>query len=95
MRDIETIDAELRLVARAWRVARHMSGCTPSTALIDQLLDERAASSAVADAATSDASAVADAATSDASAQIRTLPRADRVGVRLARRQQPPCCGQP
>ncbi len=46
MRDIETIDAELRLLARAWRVARHMPGCTPSTALIDQLLDERAASSA-------------------------------------------------
>ena len=34
--------AELRLLARAWRVARHL-GCTPSTALIDQLLDERAA----------------------------------------------------
>jgi len=26
MRDIETIDAELRLVARAWRVARHITG---------------------------------------------------------------------
>ena len=41
MRDIETIDGELRLLARAWRVARHMSGCRPSTVLIDQLLDER------------------------------------------------------
>ena len=40
MRDIETIDGELRLVARAWRVARHM-GCTPSTAHMDELLDER------------------------------------------------------
>jgi hypothetical protein len=38
--DIETIDSELRLVARAWRVARHM-GCTPSTAHMDELLDER------------------------------------------------------
>ena len=46
MRDIETIDGELRLLARAWREARHLSGCTPSTALIDQLLDERAATSA-------------------------------------------------
>jgi hypothetical protein len=41
MRDIETIDGELRLLARVWGVARHMSGRTPSTALIDQLLDER------------------------------------------------------
>jgi hypothetical protein len=40
VRDIETIDSELRLVARAWRVARHM-GCTPSTAHMDELLDER------------------------------------------------------
>ena len=41
MRDLETIDAELRLVSRAWRAARHMSGCTPITAHIDALLDER------------------------------------------------------
>jgi hypothetical protein len=41
MRDLETVDADLRLVARAWRAARHMSGCTPSTAQIDELLDER------------------------------------------------------
>jgi hypothetical protein len=46
MRDIETIDGELRLLAREWRVARHWSGCTPYTALIDRLLDERAATSA-------------------------------------------------
>jgi hypothetical protein len=26
-----------------WRVAHHMTGCTPSTVLIEQLLDERAA----------------------------------------------------
>jgi hypothetical protein len=42
MRDIETIDAELRLAARAWRVAGAMN-CTPSTAHIDALLDERSA----------------------------------------------------
>jgi hypothetical protein len=43
MRDIETIDGELRLLAREWCVARDLSGCTPDTALIDRLLDERAA----------------------------------------------------
>lgn len=37
VRDIETIDGELRLVARAWRVARHMSGCTQSTVHIDDV----------------------------------------------------------
>jgi hypothetical protein len=45
VRDIETIDAELRILVPAWRVAREMTGCTPSTTLIDtlidQLLDER------------------------------------------------------
>jgi hypothetical protein len=41
MRDLETINAELRLVSRAWRAARHMSSCTPITAHIDALLDER------------------------------------------------------
>jgi hypothetical protein len=46
MRDIEAIDGELRLLARKWRVARHLSGCTPNTALIDRLLDEPAATSA-------------------------------------------------
>jgi hypothetical protein len=43
VRDIETIDGELRLLSRAWRVAREMTGRTPSTVLIDRLLDERSA----------------------------------------------------
>jgi hypothetical protein len=43
VRDIETIDAELRLVVRAWRVARVVSDRIPSTVHIDELLDERAA----------------------------------------------------
>ena len=36
MRDIEVIDSELRLLARAWRVARELTSRMPSTALIDQ-----------------------------------------------------------
>lgn len=40
MRNTATIDAELRRLYRAWRVAREM-GCTPNTAFIDALLDER------------------------------------------------------
>ena len=43
VRDIETIDAELRLIVRAWRVARLVSDRIPSAAHIDELLDERAA----------------------------------------------------
>jgi hypothetical protein len=43
MRDIETIDRELRLLARAWRVARELCTCPPSIAHIDELLDERSA----------------------------------------------------
>jgi hypothetical protein len=43
VRDIETIDDELRLIVRAWRGARVVSDRTPSTAHIDELLDERAA----------------------------------------------------
>ena len=43
MRDIETIDAELRLIVRAWRVARLVSDRIPSAVHIDELLDERAA----------------------------------------------------
>jgi hypothetical protein len=43
VRDIETIDAELGLIVRAWRVARVVSDRIPSTAHIDELLDERAA----------------------------------------------------
>ena len=46
IRDIETIDWELRLLARAWRVARQLTGRTPSTALIDEPLDERSAATA-------------------------------------------------
>jgi hypothetical protein len=42
VRDIETIDAELRRLVRAWRVARVLSDRIPSTELIDQLLAERA-----------------------------------------------------
>ena len=42
MRGIETIDAELRLLCRAWCVAREF-GCSPSTVQIDALLDERLA----------------------------------------------------
>jgi hypothetical protein len=42
VRDIETIDAELRLLVRAWRVARVLNDRTPSTAHIDELLVERA-----------------------------------------------------
>jgi hypothetical protein len=34
---------ELWLLARAWHVARHMTGCTPSTARTDPVLDERSA----------------------------------------------------
>jgi hypothetical protein len=37
----DAIDGELRLPARAWRIARHISDCTLSTAHIDELLDER------------------------------------------------------
>ncbi len=43
VRDIETIDAELRLLVRAWRVAWVLSDRIPSTAHIDKLLDERSA----------------------------------------------------
>ena len=46
MRDIETIDRELQVLARAWSVAREF-GVETSTSDIDQLLDERAAAAAV------------------------------------------------
>jgi hypothetical protein len=46
MRDIEAIDADLRLLSRAWRVARVMCDPMPSSRLIDQLLEERAATAA-------------------------------------------------
>ena len=48
MCNIETIDAELRLLWGAWRVAREM-GCAPNTAFIDALLDERASRLAIPD----------------------------------------------
>ena len=43
MRDMENIDAELRLLARAWRAARELCDRMPSIAHIDELLDERTA----------------------------------------------------
>ncbi|HEY2504286.1 MAG TPA: hypothetical protein VGI68_23430 [Mycobacterium sp.] len=39
MRDIETIDTELRLVKRAWRVAQVLTGRIPSTELLNKLLE--------------------------------------------------------
>ena len=41
MRDIETIDAELRLVAALRRAARERGGPLPSIDVADALLDER------------------------------------------------------
>jgi hypothetical protein len=41
VRDIETIDGELRLLSRVWRLARELCDRMPSTAHIDELLDER------------------------------------------------------
>ena len=48
MRDIEVIDSELaatvpRVARGAWHVARVLCDRMPSTALIDELLDERLA----------------------------------------------------
>jgi hypothetical protein len=43
MRDIETIDAELRLEVGAWRLARELYDRPPSIVRIDELLDERSA----------------------------------------------------
>ena len=48
MRDIEMIDGELRLRARAWHVARELTSRTTSTAHLDELLDERSATMTVA-----------------------------------------------
>ena len=42
MRDIETIDSELRLLLAIRRMVREEEGRPPSTARIDELLDERA-----------------------------------------------------
>jgi hypothetical protein len=41
MRDIETIDSELRLVAALRRAARERGGPLPSIDLADALFDER------------------------------------------------------
>jgi len=41
MRDIETIDSELRLVAALRRAAREWGGPLPSIDVADVLLDER------------------------------------------------------
>jgi hypothetical protein len=41
MRDIQTIDSELRLVATLRRAARERGGPLPSIAVADALLDER------------------------------------------------------
>jgi hypothetical protein len=43
VRDIETIDSELRLLVAIRRMVREVEGRPPSTARIDGLLDERAA----------------------------------------------------
>jgi hypothetical protein len=42
MRDIETVDSELRLLVAARRMIREEEGRTPNARRIDQLLDERA-----------------------------------------------------
>jgi hypothetical protein len=42
MRDIEVIDSELRLLLAIRRMVREAEGRSPSTAPIDELLDERA-----------------------------------------------------
>jgi hypothetical protein len=47
MRAIETIDTDLRLVSCARRVARDLRAHTLASGLIDELLDERAATTAV------------------------------------------------
>ncbi|MGO9929686.1 MAG: hypothetical protein ACLPLP_27205 [Mycobacterium sp.] len=41
MRDIETIDSELRLVAALRHAARERGGPMPSIAVADELLDKR------------------------------------------------------
>ena len=41
MRDLETIDSELRLIAAVRRVCREYDGRVPSMTLVEELLDER------------------------------------------------------
>ena len=43
MRDLEVIDSELRLLLAIRRTVREAESRQPSTARIDELLDERAA----------------------------------------------------
>jgi hypothetical protein len=47
MRDIETIDSELRLIAALRRAARERGGPLPSMDVADALLDERGELTAV------------------------------------------------
>jgi hypothetical protein len=46
MRDLDTIDSELRLLLAIRHMVREEEGRPPSTARIDELLDERSAGSA-------------------------------------------------
>jgi hypothetical protein len=41
VRDLETIDSELRLTAAVRRVCREYDGRVPSITLVEELLDER------------------------------------------------------
>lgn len=41
MRDLETIDSELRVLAAVRRVCRELGGTVPSIGPVDELLDER------------------------------------------------------
>jgi hypothetical protein len=50
MRDIETIDAELRLLLAIRHMAREAEDRTPNTSRIDARLDERSAGSAATQA---------------------------------------------
>jgi hypothetical protein len=51
MRDIETIDSELRLLVAIRRMVREAEGPTPNTARIDALLDKRSATVLLKDTA--------------------------------------------
>lgn len=55
IRDIEAVDAELRQLAQAWRIARKVLGRPVGTALLDELLDERLAVASAAGTATTQA----------------------------------------
>ena len=49
MRDLETVDSELRLLAAVRRVCREYDGRVPSMTLVDELLDERRELTALCD----------------------------------------------